>query len=248
VRVRAAGEWLVTWRPAVSCREPLRTGKNRCWRESRRRSVLWFHGIASALWRDHGIDRSLMPLTRGTRASWRRRAGPRRLGDLRSLALSDAGPPRYTSPASQRALTGAATAFVVMFALCQSPARNLGRDQAQGPSFPTGPPTTPPSLPSCGWLRPTPSSSCASTRLAAATPGSPAVEWRPIRPVRAEPTRETIRITTSMGTTTINPAKAQRRGVAHVLPEERRWGMGRSCVGSSGAGLAEPTASRDLDR
>jgi hypothetical protein len=124
--------------------------------------------------------------------------------------LRDAGSPRYTSPASQRALTGAATAFVVVFALCQSPASNLGRDQAEGPSFPTGPPTTPPSLPSCGWLRPTPSSSCASTRLAAATTASPAVEWRPIRPVRAEPPRETIRITTGMATTTINRAKAQR--------------------------------------
>jgi hypothetical protein len=123
--------------------------------------------------------------------------------------VSDAGSPRHSSPASQRGLTGAATAFVVVFALCQSPVRNLGRTQAQAPSCPTGPPTTPSSPPSCGWLRPTPSSSCASARLAAATTASPGVECRPIRPVRADPPAEIIHTTTTTGTTTINPAKGR---------------------------------------
>jgi hypothetical protein len=103
-------------------------------------------------------------------------------------------------------LTGAATAFVVLLALCQSPVRNLGRDQVQGPCCLTGSPTTPPSLPSCGWLRPTPSSSCASVRRAAATTASLAVECRPTRPVRADPPPKTIRTATVTGTTTIIPA------------------------------------------
>ena len=103
-------------------------------------------------------------------------------------------------------LTGAATAFVVLLALCQSPVRNLGRDQVQGPCCPTGSPTTPPSLPSCGWLRPTPSSSCASVRRAAATTASLAVECRPTRPVRADPPPKTIRTITATGTTTITQA------------------------------------------
>jgi len=106
----------------------------------------------------------------------------------------------------RRGLTGAATAFVVRLALCQSPVRNLGRDQVQGPCCPTGSPTTPPSPPSCGWLRRTPSSSCASTRRAAATTASLAVECRPTRPVRADPPPKTIRTTTATGTTTITPA------------------------------------------
>jgi len=114
--------------------------------------------------------------------------------------------PWHTSLASQRGLTGAAAAFVVLLALCQSPVRNLGRGQVQGPCCPTGSPTTPPSLPSCGWLRPTPSSSCASVRRAAATTGSLAVECRPTRPVRADPPPKTIRTTTAAGTTTITPA------------------------------------------
>ena len=114
--------------------------------------------------------------------------------------------PWHTSRASQRGQTGAAAAFVVLLALCQSPVRNLGRDQVQGPCCPTGSPTTPPSLPSCGWLRPTPSSSCASVRRAAATTGSPAVECRPTRPVRADPPPKTIRTTTA----TITPAAKDR--------------------------------------
>ena len=101
-------------------------------------------------------------------------------------------------------LTGAATAFVVPLALCQSLLRNLGRDQVQGPRCPTGSPMTPPSRSSCGWRRRTPSSSCASARRAAATTASLAVEGRPTRPVRADPPPKTIRTTTA--TTTITPA------------------------------------------
>ena len=52
-------------------------------------------------------------------------------------------------------------------------------------------------IPSCGWLRLTPSSSCASVRRAAATTGSLAVECRPTRPVRADLPRKTIRTTTA---------------------------------------------------
>jgi hypothetical protein len=109
-------------------------------------------------------------------------------------------------------VTGATTALAVMCALCQSPLRNPGPTQAQGPSFPTGPPTTPPLLPSCGWLRPTRSSNCAAARLAAVITASPAVECRPTRPVRADPPLKTIRTTTTTGTTTINPAEGPVTG------------------------------------
>jgi hypothetical protein len=125
----------------------------------------------------------------------------------------------------RRSRTGAATTFAVMFVLCQSPVRSPARDQALGPSFPTGPPTTPPSPPSCGWLCPTSPSSCATSRLAAATTASPAVECRPIRPVRADPPRQTILTTTTTGattttgTTTTNPAEGHRRG--RLEPSER---------------------------
>jgi hypothetical protein len=117
------------------------------------------------------------------------------------------------------------TAFVVLFVLCQSPVRNLGRDRAQEPSFPTGPATTPPSLSSCGWLCQTPSSSCATTRLAAATTASLAVECRPIRPVRAATPRTTIRTTTTTGTTTTILAK-RRRILLKSTGQERRPGAG----------------------
>jgi len=147
----------------------------------------------------------------------------------------------HTSPDRQMELTGARTAFVVVFALCQSPVRSLGRDQAPGPSFPTGPPTTPPSLPSCGWLRPTPSSSCATTRLAAATTASPAVECRPTRPVRADPPRKTIRTTTTTGTTTINPAEGLATERSLSPSDEER----RPCTGSSGPDIAKPAVSPD---
>jgi hypothetical protein len=91
---------------------------------------------------------------------------------------------------------------------------NLGRDQAKGPSFLTGRLTTLPSLPSCEWLRPTRSSSCASARVAAGTTASPVVECRPTRPVRADPPKETIPTTT--GTTTINPAKRAADGLQRI--------------------------------
>ena len=46
-----------------------------------------------------------------------------------------------------------------------------------------------------------------------ADPGaSPAVECRPIRPVRADPPPEIIRTITTTGTTTINPAKGPASG------------------------------------
>ena len=130
---------------------------------------------------------------------------------------------RHADPASQRGLTGAATAFVVLLALCQSPVRNLGRDQVQGPCCPTGSPTTPPSLSSCGWLRPTPSSSCASVRRAAATTASPAVECRPTRPVRADPPPKTIRTITATGTTTITQTakRPDQPGMRRGLPGRR---------------------------
>lgn len=120
-------------------------------------------------------------------------------------------------------LTGAATAFVVLLGLCQSPVRNLGRDQVQGPCCPTGSPTTPPSLPSCGWLRPTLSSSCASVRRAAATTASLAVECRPTRPVRADPPPKTIRTITATGTTTITQAakRPDQPGMRRGLPGRR---------------------------
>jgi hypothetical protein len=121
-----------------------------------------------------------------------------------------------------RSLTGAATAFAVMSALWQSPVRNLGREQAQGPSFPTGPPTTPPSLPSCGWLHPTPSSNCATARLAAATTASPDVECRPTRPVRADPPPKTIGTTTITGTPTINPAEKASDGSGSGPTDDER--------------------------
>ena len=123
----------------------------------------------------------------------------------------------------RRGLTGVATAFVVPLALCQSPVRNLGRGQVQGPCCPTGSPTTPPSLPSCGWLRPTPSSSCASARRAAATTASLAVECRLTRPVRADPPPRTIRTTTATGTTTITPAAKgpNQPGICRRLPGRR---------------------------
>src|SRR5271170_2463029 len=54
------------------------------------------------------------------------------------------------------------TGFVVLFTVCQSTVRNPGRNQARGLCCPTGAPTTLRSRPSCVWLRPTPSSSCAS--------------------------------------------------------------------------------------
>jgi hypothetical protein len=133
-------------------------------------------------------------------------------------------------------VTGAAAAFVVMFALCQSPVRNLGRDQAQEPSFPTGLPTTPPSLPSCGWLCPTPSSSCATARLAAATTASLAVECRPIRPVRAATPRKTIR--TATGTTTIIPASGPATGVAQVQWTIAQTRRGYCPAGPTGTGLS----------
>ena len=116
-------------------------------------------------------------------------------------------------------LAGVRTGFVVLFTVCQSTVRNPGRNQAGRLSFPTGAPTTLRSRPSCVWLRPTPSSSCASASLAAATPASPAVECRPTCPVRADPPPRTIRTTT--GTITGNPGKdevAQPAGrtVPHV--------------------------------
>lgn len=61
-----------------------------------------------------------------------------------------------------------------------------------------------------GWPRPIPSSSCASARLAAAITGSPAVECRPTRPVRADLPPETIRTTT--GAITDNPAEDPSTG------------------------------------
>ena len=79
--------------------------------------------------------------------------------------------------------------------LCQSQVRNLGRSRVRGPSYQTGRRTTPHSSRSCGWPRPTLSPSSVTSRLAAATTASPAVESRPIRPVRAVPIPESIRIT-----------------------------------------------------
>ena len=122
---------------------------------------------------------------------------------------------------SRRGLTGAATAFVVPLALCQSLVRNLGRDQVQGPRCPTGSPMTPPSRSSCGWRRRTPSSSCASARRAAATTASLAVEGRPTGPVRADPPPKTIRTTTA--TTTITPAAQgpDQPGTRRRLPDPK---------------------------
>jgi hypothetical protein len=125
----------------------------------------------------------------------------------RRMAPMSGVPALHASRAGQRrSFTGAWTAFAVMLALCQSLSRNPGRIQAQAPCFPTGPPATPHSLPSCEWLRPTPWSSCVSGRVAAATTASPAVECRPIRPVRAGPPQMIILITTTTGTAPINPA------------------------------------------
>jgi hypothetical protein len=108
------------------------------------------------------------------------------------------------------------TAPAVSSVLCQSLTSNPSRGQGPGPSRPTGPPTRPRSPQSCGWPCPTPWSSCAPTRAAAATTASPAVECRPIRPVRADPPPMTTLITTTTGTTTINPSKgpaARSQGV-----------------------------------
>src|SRR5262249_15831878 len=96
--------------------------------------------------------------------------------------------------------------------------RNPGQDQ-RGPSCPTGPPTTRPSWRSCGWLRPIPSSSCASARLAAAITASPAVECRPTRPVRAVLPMKTTHTTTV--TITNTPAEEPTAGGPKAPPEKR---------------------------
>ena len=148
------------------------------------------------------------PLPRSIRRGIVRRATHNNYFPLfskRVTPLAQAGPagPAVPGRAGLGDLAGVRAGFVVLFTVCQSTVRSPGRSQARGLSCPTGAPTTLRSRPSCVWLRPTPSSSCASASLAAATPASPAVEGRPTRPVRADPPPRTIR------TTTGNPGKSR---------------------------------------
>ena len=58
------------------------------------------------------------------------------------------------------------------------------------------------------------------------TTASPGVEYRPIRPGRADPPPKTSHTTTATGTTTTNPAKRTSDGVAQALrtrSADRSW-------------------------
>jgi hypothetical protein len=107
-------------------------------------------------------------------------------------------------------------------ALCQSPVPPPNREAVWPACFPTGPPSMRRSRPNCGWLRRTPSSSCATARLAAGTTASPVVECQPILPVGEDLQMGSVLTTTTTATTTINPAKTSTRWVEnHRLPRPR---------------------------
>jgi hypothetical protein len=77
------------------------------------------------------------------------------------------------------------------------------------------------SPPNCGWLRPTPSSSCATVRPAAVITANPVVQCRPILPVGEDLRMGSILTTKTTGTTTINPTKTPAPWAwSSILPPE----------------------------